>query len=216
MLLIFDFTHSGGTILQYNSKNMKRLLPLILFLVQTTAVTFAQQTSISYQLNGRSSNAQIENDKTRKSANPFAKFVGEWTLKNDDWNQNWGNGNEAIKIPKHHTVSSVINTDLSLISIIDGPEPNGHIFWSVDPKSGMLHHLSSFGTARSGIGTGTVNANGDLSIKVSFSDEATGTYRRYSYTWISDDEYELLSVQYDANDKPTGLFYGGTFVRVRR
>lgn len=181
-----------------------RLLTLLLLLIST--VSLAQQTSITYQLNGRPA----------KSQSPFAKFVGEWTLKNDDWNQNWGGANEKIKIPGHHTVSTEINTDLSLLSIIDGPQPNGHIFWSIDPKTKSLHHLSSFGTARSGVGQGTVNEKGDLAIKVSFSDEAKGTYRLYSYKWINNDEYELMSVQYDEHDKPTGLFYGGTFVRVRR
>lgn len=179
------------------------ILSLLFVFVLLTAD--AQTTSITYQLNGRTSNKD----------NPFGKFTGEWTLKSDDWNQNWGGGKEAIKIPKHHTVSGEINTGLSMLSIIDGPQPNGHIFWSFDPASKVVHHLSSFGTARSGVGKGTVDEKGNLELKVSFSDEAKGTYRVYTYKWANNDEYELLSVQYDSSDKPTGLFYGGTFVRVR-
>ena len=38
--------------------------------------------------------------------NPFHRFFGEWTLKNDDWKQNWGDGDEAVKIPNHYTVSN--------------------------------------------------------------------------------------------------------------
>lgn len=182
---------------------MIRSLILAFILVSTAA--FAQQTSISYQ----------SNPAIGKSKNPFAKFAGEWTLKNDDWSQNWGGGKESIKIPKHHTVSTAINTDLSVLSIIDGPQPNGHIFWSFEPQTKVFHHLSSFGTSRSGVGKGTINENGDLSIKVSFSDEAKGTYRVYTYKWINDNEYELMSIQHDENDKPTGLFYGGTFVRIK-
>jgi hypothetical protein len=196
---------------------MKKTRSFILFsFVLISVAAAAQQTSVTYQLNGRMSNKDIENSTAEKSKNPFVKFVGEWTLKNDDWTQNWGNGKEMIKIPHHHTVSSEINTDLSLLSIIDGPQPNGHIFWSFDPRSEVLHHLSSFGTARSGVGKGTVNKNGDLSIKVSFSDEAKDTYRLYTYKWINNNEYELMSIQYDGKDKPTGLFYGGTFVRIKR
>ena len=194
---------------------MEKIHSFTLLLVLIPAFATAQQTSITYQLNGRTSNKDIENS-AAESKNPFAKFIGEWTLRNDDWVQNWGNGNELIKIPHHHTVSSEINTDLSLLSIIDGPQPNGHIFWSFDPARNMFHHLSSFGTARSGVGQGTVGKNGDLSIKVSFSDEAAGTYRLYTYTWINHNEYALKSVQYDEKDKPTGLFYGGTFVRINR
>jgi hypothetical protein len=37
-----------------------------------------------------------------KPKNPFDKFIGEWTLKDDNWSHNWGNGTENIKIPNHH------------------------------------------------------------------------------------------------------------------
>ncbi|MEL6853389.1 MAG: hypothetical protein AAFP92_33065, partial [Bacteroidota bacterium] len=61
-----------------------------------------------------------------------------------------------------------------------------------------------------------VNEKGDLALKLTFSDEAPGTYRQYSYTWISEDEYSLKSVQYDASGKKTGLFYAGNFVRMNQ
>ena len=142
----------------------KLLLSLLLFVASTAAS--AQTTSFTYQLNGRKTNRQIERDGPEVSKNPFVKFVGEWTLKNDDWKQNWGGKDEAIKIPNHHTVSGEVNTDISLLSIIDGPQPNGHIFWSYDPASQTFHHLSSFGTSRSGVGSGTVDLEGNLRIKV--------------------------------------------------
>lgn len=147
--------------------------------------------------------------------NPFNKFIGEWTLKDDNWAQNWGQADEHIKIPHHHTVCRELNTKNSLLAVIDGTPPYGHIFWSYNPVKKEVNHLSSFGTNRAGVGKGTVSENGDVSLKISFSDEAGGTYRLYTYKWISENEYELKSIQYDANDKPTGLFYGGTFIRVK-
>lgn len=147
--------------------------------------------------------------------NPFNKFIGEWTLKDDNWSQNWGGADEHIKIPHHHTICRQLNTDNSLLAVIDGVPPYGHIFWSYNPVKKEVDHLSSFGTTRAGVGKGTVNENGDVSLKISFADEAAGTYRLYTYTWISADEYELKSVQYDSNDKATGFFYGGTFVRIK-
>ena len=147
--------------------------------------------------------------------NPFNKFIGEWTLENDNWLQNWGGADEQIKIPNHHTFCQQLNTDNSLLAVIDGTPPFGHIFWSYNPVKKEVNHLSSFGTTRAGVGKGTVNENGDVSLKISFADEAEGTYRLYTYKWISENEYELKSVQYDANDKPTGFFYGGTFVRIQ-
>lgn len=148
------------------------------------------------------------------AVNPFARFIGQWTLKNDDWSQNWGNGLEAIKIPNHHTTSQALNTNNSLLSVVDTP-PKGHIFWTWNPVTKEVRHLSSFGDLRIGVGQGSVSEKGDLKLKVSFEGEAAGTYRIYTYIWITDDEYELKSVQYDAKDKPTGLFYGGRFVRTK-
>lgn len=147
--------------------------------------------------------------------NPFRRFTGEWTLKDNRWSQNWGQGDQVITITGHHTVSKPINTVNSILTVVDRPEPQGHISWAYNPAIKTVHHLSSFGTARTGVGEGTVSDSGDLRLKVSFSDEVPGTYRIYTYRWISDDEYELLSKQYDAQDKPTGLFYGGAFIRIR-
>lgn len=187
---------------------MKTLLQfLTLFFLLNTTVSYAQKTSIEYELNGRSPN--------NNSNNPFGKFIGEWTLKDDNWTHNWGNGTETIKIPKHHTVSKEINTDNSLLSIIDGPEPNGHIFWSYNPKTNEVFHLSSFGTIRAGNGKGSINENGDVKLKLSFEGEPEGTYRIYNYKWVNDNEYHMKSVQFDQQDKPTGLFYEGYFVRYK-
>ena len=185
-------------------KLIKKLLFLILAIFSITG--YAQRTSIEFESNGRT--------KKETKQNPFEKFIGEWTLKNDDWTHNWGNGTETIKIANHHTTSQEINTDNSLLSIIDGPEPNGHIFWSYNPNTKEIYHLSSFGTIRAGNGKGTINANGDVKLKLFFEGEPEGTYRIYNYKWINDDEYHMKSVQYDNNNKPTGLFYEGYFIRI--
>ncbi|MBC2843688.1 YybH family protein [Winogradskyella flava] len=185
----------------------KYLLLIAFFLVFTSISIYAQEASIKYESNGKTT--------TLRSSNPFAKFFGEWTLKDDDWRQNWGGETEYIKIPKHHTVSAGINTKNTLISIIDGPEPNGHIFWSYNPNTKEVYHLSSFGDIRAGHGKGTIDDNGNLRLKLSFEGEPKGTYRVYTYTWLTNDEYELKSEQFDKNDKPTGLFYAGNFIRVK-
>lgn len=149
-----------------------------------------------------------------KPTNPFQKFIGEWTLKDDNWSQNWGGADENIKISKHHTICQALNTDNSLLAVIDGVPPFGHIFWSYNPVKKEVDHLSSFGTSRAGVGKGTINGNGDVFLKISFADEAEGTFRKYSYVWVNENEYILKSVQYNANGQPSGLFYGGTFIRI--
>jgi hypothetical protein len=80
--------------------------------------------------------------------------------------------------------------------VVDTP-PAGHILWGL----------------RTGTGQGSLHEKG-LRLKVSVEGEATGTYRIYDYIRVSDDEYDMKSVQYDARGKATGLFYGGTFVRA--
>jgi hypothetical protein len=151
---------------------------------------------------------------SQQSKNPFYKFIGEWTLKGDNWSQNWGQGTEHIKIPNHHTICKELNTSNSLLAVIDGTPPYGHIFWTYNPVKKEVNHLSSFGDIRIGVGKGTVNENGDVTLKVSFEGEAAGTYRIYTYKWISDNEYELKSIQYNDKNEPTGFFYGGTFIRI--
>lgn len=158
---------------------------------------------------------RVNLETVEKPKNPFNKFIGEWTLKDDNWSQNWGQGDEHIKIPNHHTICRELNTDNSLLAVIDGTPPYGHIFWSYNPVKKEVDHLSSFGTTRAGVGKGTVNENGDVSLKISFADEPEGTYRLYTYKWISENEYDLKSIQYDAKGKPTGNFYGGTFIRIQ-
>jgi hypothetical protein len=159
---------------------------------------------------------RIDLNQEQARKNPFNKFLGEWTLKNNDWSQNWGNGDEHIKIENHHTVNRELNTAHTLLSVIDGAPPHGHIVWTYDPAKKTVHHQSSFGDARIGVGEGTVNENGDVKTKISFSDEAPGTYRLYAYIWVDDNEYHMKSVQHSSDGKPTGLFYEGTFVRVKK
>jgi hypothetical protein len=66
------------------------------------------------------------------SGNRFARFFGEWTLKDDAWSQNWGGASENIKIRDHHTLCRPINTDNSVLCVVDTP-PKGHILWAFNP-----------------------------------------------------------------------------------
>lgn len=178
-----------------------------------SSLALAQKTSIVFERNGRPTQKELLTE-IESSQNPFKKFIGEWTLKNDIWIQNWGATTDTLKIQGHHTVSSPLNTENSLLSIIDGPEPNGHIFWVYNPNTGAVSHLSSFGEIRIGVGGGTVDEKGNLSLKITFEGEPIHTYRKYTYNWIAKDSYQMRSVQFDAKNQPTGLFYQGTFVRV--
>ncbi len=181
---------------------------MIYILICFVAMGYTQTRDITFKTQGQ--------EHHRMASNPFQKFIGEWTLKDDCWTQNWEGKTETIKIPMHHTVSTQVNTANSLFSIVDGPEPNGHIFWSYNPITKAIHHLSSFGELRAGVGKGSINEKGDVTLKITFQGEPKNTYRIYTYQWITKDEYHMKSVQYGLNDSPTGLFYEGSFVRLQK
>lgn len=152
-----------------------------------------------------------------EQGNPFAPFFGEWTLKEDKFQQVWdGKTLENLVIPNHHTRCAPINTNRSVMCVVDAGDLKGHIFWTYDTAQQRVHHLSHFGTARNGVGAGTLNEKGDLHSRVSFADEPEGRYRLYEYVWVSKDEYTMMSRQYSSDGKPTGNWYGGTFVRLKR
>ncbi len=146
--------------------------------------------------------------------NPFSAFFGEWTLKDDSFSIVWDGKNiNHLKIPNHHTKCSPINTDGSVLCVVNA-DVKGHIFWSFDSAQKKVHHLSHFGKVRSGVGSGTLDHAGNVKSEIRFQDEPEGTYRKYEYVWKSKNEYHMMSRQYDASHKPTGNWYGGTFIRI--
>lgn len=158
-----------------------------------------------------------EREKTPEASNPFAAFFGEWTLKDDKFSQVWdGHTVETVTIPGHHTECKAVNTAQSVMCVVDAGGLKGHIFWAFDQKSGQVQHLSHFGDRRLGLGTGEISADGDLRLKLHFTDEPDGTYRVYEYTWVSASEYRMMSRQFDSKGEVTGNWYGGTFIRLRK
>ena len=150
-----------------------------------------------------------------RAANPLARFFGEWTLKDDRFQQVWdGTTVETLTIPRHHTRCAPVNTDRSVLCVVNTPDLAGHILWTYDDAQQDVRHLSHFGQARTGVGTGKLNAQSDLRLELRFSDEPDGSYRIYEYIWVSDDEYSMMSRQYGRDGKPTGNWYGGSFVRL--
>ncbi len=146
---------------------------------------------------------------------PFQRFDGEWKLKDDKFQQVWdGETVETLSIPGHRTNCSRVNTSKSILCVVDAVDFQGHILWAVNPETRAVSHLSHFGESRLGRGTGHMEENGDLMLSIRFTDEPQGSSRKYTYTWVSDDEYVMRSVQYDESGEPTGNWYGGTFVRV--
>lgn len=145
----------------------------------------------------------------------FERFVGEWKLKDDRFQQVWdGKTVETLSIPGHRTECSRVNTDHSILCVVDAVDFQGHILWAIQSDGSSVSHLSHFGAARLGDGAGALDPEGNLSLTIRFSDEPEGAYRHYTYKWVSADEYRMISNQYDADGEATGNWYGGNFVRV--
>lgn len=148
-------------------------------------------------------------------ANTFELFFGEWTLKDDKFQQVWdGETLQTLEIKDHYTNCKPVNTNRSVLCVVDAGDLKGHIFWARDEKEQRVHHLSHFGTSRLGTGTGAIDGDGNLQLKITFKDEPEGTYREYLYSWISADEYKMISTQFGADGQPTGNWYGGNFIRL--
>lgn len=146
----------------------------------------------------------------------FAAFIGEWTLKEDRFQQVWdGRTVETLSIANHYTKCDSLNSTHSTICVVNAGDLKGQIYWAFDTKKKTLHHLSHFGTHRIGVGMGFIDGDGNLKNRVTFTDEPEGTYRIYEYVWVSADEYTMMSRQYNADNIATGNWYGGTFVRIK-
>ncbi|MGB3151699.1 MAG: hypothetical protein WBB27_13650 [Maribacter sp.] len=149
-----------------------------------------------------------------RPGNPFEKFIGEWTLKDDNWEQDNGNGIKKMKIPNHYTIVKEVNTDTSILQIVDATSAKGHILWVYNHTKKEIEHVSSFYPFRSGSGKGYFDEKGNVHLKVEFEGEPDGTYRIYEYYWLNTNEYSLSSIQYDQNGTPTRNYYGGIFIRT--
>lgn len=149
--------------------------------------------------------------------NPFKKFVGEWTLKDDKWQQGeTAETIDTIYLPNHYTLCKEINTGKSLFWIVEATSAKGHALWTYNAATEEVFMQSSFYADRIGLGSGSINTQGDVFLEMIFEgNEPEGTYRKYSYEWINDDEYILKSYRYNKEHKPTGNFYGGTFIRIK-
>jgi hypothetical protein len=144
----------------------------------------------------------------------FSKFIGTWTLLDNHWTQRWDRQNtESFQIPNHFTTCKALNTALSILCVVNSPDLKGHILWSFDPVTQTVHHLSSFGESRIGVGQGTIDEKGNLHLSIAFAGEGANTYRQYTYNWEAKDRYSLMSRQFE-NGVATSNFYAGTFVRI--
>lgn len=154
----------------------------------------------------------IETNATQE--NPFRKFVGIWGMKEGIWESSFG-GKYSKTIDTSFVFIAKSPTNQSLLWNYNLFPAKGVILWTFSNTKKEVYHLSANSHGPMAQGTGTINANGDANLKLYFDEDCATCYRMYRYKFISDDEV-YFRASYYKDDKETGDFYGGTFVRRSR
>ncbi len=151
-----------------------------------------------------------------RAANPFSRFIGKWRMKDDIFSIVWdGKNRHDIIQADHRTVCHEVNTDRSILCEVNATGTRGHLYWSYNEDTKEVTWLSNFFPARNGVGIGRFDDKGNLNFKVCFQGEPEGSHRVYNWNWQSEDEYSMLSTQYDNEGKATGNWYGSSSLRMK-
>ncbi len=142
--------------------------------------------------------------------NPFEKFIGEWEMKDDIFESNFGGEYKAEVNPNRSFIFKELGTQNSIVSIQDFDGFKVDIFWTYDSTKRQIHHLSMSDDIAKG--TGEFSENGDLELKLVYENGCENCYRIYSFRWKSENEFFFRGT-FHKDEEPTGDFYGGTFIR---
>jgi hypothetical protein len=153
----------------------------------------------------------------QRSDNPFNRFIGNWNFDDQGFSIVWDGAPEVNnRYANQITECNPINHDRSILCLVsDKTDPfmRGHMLWSYNQTTQEVSWLSHFFPGRNGVGSGKVDKQGNLKVKVIFENEPAGTYRIYEWIWVNEHSYKMTSRQYQADGTPTGDWYGGTSVR---
>lgn len=148
---------------------------------------------------------------TNAPQNPFRKFIGNWGMKEGIWESSYG-GQYSKSIDTSRLFIAKSPTNLSLLWDYNLVSAKGVILWTFNNTKKEVYHLSANSFGPMAQGAGTIDANGDVNLKLFFDGECATCYRMYRYKFISDNEI-YFRVTYYKDDKETGDFYGGSYIR---
>jgi len=146
--------------------------------------------------------------------NPLEKFKGEWVLKDNIFESSTNGKYSADVNPNRTFIALAVNTNSSILWSEDFDGFKVDIFWTYDVETKTVYHLSNTSANGLATGKGPLKENGDLDIKLSYPDNCETCNRIYSFRWKSDNEFFFRATFYK-DDKPTGDFYGATFIRKK-
>jgi len=147
--------------------------------------------------------------------NPFEKFKGEWLLKDNIFESSTNGKYSSDVNPNRTFIAMAVNTNSSILWSEDFDGFKVDIFWTYDLETKTVYHLSNTSSNGLASGKGMLKENGDLDIKLIYPDACETCIRLYSFRWKSANEFFFRATFYK-DDKPTGDFYGATFIRKKK
>lgn len=140
-------------------------------------------------------------------------FEGEWKLKDNVWKSKSNSVYKEDVNPNRSFVAKAVSPENTILWEEDFD--NGAwatLLWTYHKETGRVNHISNTTDNNIGIGVGEFDKNNDLTIKIVYPNGCTNCHRIYSFHWINDGEFDFKATIYK-DGKPTGDFYGCTFVR---
>ena len=150
------------------------------------------------------------NQQSGTQENPFERFKGEWVLKDDIFESDFDGVYKKDVNPNRSFMVKELGTKNSIVWIEDFDGFMVDIFWTYDFKKKQIHHLSMATDIARGLGN--FKENGNLELKLTYENGCKGCYRIYSFQWKSDSEF-FFRANLFKDEKPTGDYYGGTFLK---
>jgi catechol 2,3-dioxygenase-like lactoylglutathione lyase family enzyme len=140
-------------------------------------------------------------------------FEGEWKLKDNVWKSKSDSVYKEDVNPNRSFVAKAVSPENTLLWEEDFD--NGAwatLLWTYHWETGRVNHISNTTDNNIGIGVGEFDNNNDLTIRIVYPNGCTNCHRIYTFHWIEAGEFDFKATIYK-DDKPTGDFYGGTFIR---
>jgi catechol 2,3-dioxygenase-like lactoylglutathione lyase family enzyme len=156
--------------------------------------------------------AMIAQD-TVASSDPLKPFIGEWKLKDNVWKSKSNSVYKEDVNPNRSFVAKAVSPENTILW--EENFDNGAwatLLWTYHKETGRVNHISNTTDNNIGIGVGEFDKNNDLTIKIVYPNGCTNCHRIYSFHWINAGEFDFKATIYK-DEKPTGDFYGCTFVR---
>jgi catechol 2,3-dioxygenase-like lactoylglutathione lyase family enzyme len=140
-------------------------------------------------------------------------FEGEWKLKDNVWKSKSNSVYKEDVNPNRSFVAKAVSPENTILWEEDFD--NGvwaTLLWTYHRETGRVNHISNTTGNNIGIGVGEFDNNNDLTIKIVYPNGCTTCHRIYTFHWIEAGEFNFKATIYK-DDKPTGDFYGGTFIK---